>query len=72
MHLEWSTKTWKGFGKIRTRRKNRDHPDYSIVENGRNIEKFSGDQKRLAVIQTTEKKKKKKKRQQTLMWKSRN
>ena len=31
------------------RRTNRDHPNYSIVEIGQNIEKSLGDLKRLAV-----------------------
>ena len=44
--------TIKGTGGLGSRRTSGDHPNYSIVENGQNTEKSSGDLRRLAVTQT--------------------
>ena len=38
--------------RVGNRRKNGNHPNYSIVEIGKNTEKSAGDQRRLAVTQT--------------------
>ena len=40
----------KKAGRVGNRRKNRDHPNYSVVEVGQNTEKSPGDLKRLTVI----------------------
>ena len=39
-------------GSVGNRRKNRDHPNYSIVEIGQNTEKSPGNLRRLTVTQT--------------------
>ena len=39
----------RGFGSWRS---SGDHPNYGIIENGKNIEKSSGDLRRLAVTQS--------------------
>ena len=39
-------------GRLGSRRTSGDHPNYSVVENGQNTEKCSGDLRRLAVTQT--------------------
>ena len=36
--------------RIENQKKNRDHPDYSIVEDGQNTEKSPGDPRRIAAI----------------------
>ena len=45
-------KLGKGTGRIRNQKKNRDHPDISIVEIVQNIPYGPGDQRRLAVTET--------------------
>ena len=42
----------KGTGKLGTKKASGDHPDYSILKSGQNIEKKPGDMGRLAVSQT--------------------
>ena len=42
----------KGTGGLESWRTSRDHPNDSIIENGQNTEKSSGDLRRLAVTQT--------------------
>ena len=41
-----------GTGGLENKRTGRDHPNYSIVEIGQNIEKSPGDLRTLAVTQT--------------------
>ena len=52
-------------GRLGSWRTSRDHPNYSIIENGHNTEKSHGDLRRLAVTQTLVKD-----HQLTLMWKT--
>ena len=52
-------------GGLGSRRTSGDHPNYSIIENGQNIEKSPGDLRRLAVTQTPVKN-----HRLTLMWKT--
>ena len=52
MCLERSQKAWKGVGRILNQRSNRDHPNYSIVENGQNTEKNPRNLRRLAGTMT--------------------
>ena len=42
----------KGLVRIGNRKTNRDHPNYSNVENGENTEKSAADIRRLTVTQT--------------------
>ena len=56
----------KGIGRRRNQKKNREHPDYSIVEIGQDIEKSPGDLRTFAVTQTPMKD-----HQLTMMWKTR-
>ena len=50
----WNSSRWLGkeTGRIENQRKNRDHPNYSIVGIGQNTEKSPGDLRKVAVIQT--------------------
>ena len=50
VQLPWTGIRTGGFGNNRT---SEDHPNNSIVENGQNTKKSSGDLKGLAVTQTT-------------------
>ena len=52
-------------GGLGNKRTNGDHPNYSIVEIGRNTEKSRGDLRRLAVIQIPVRN-----HQETLVWKT--
>ena len=49
---------------MENRKRNRDRPDYSIIENGQNTEKSHGDLSRLAITQAP-----RKDYQLMLMWK---
>ena len=42
----------KATGRLGNKRTSRDHPDYSIIKIDQNIEKSSGDLRKLAVSQT--------------------
>ena len=42
----------KGTGRLGNKRTSRDHPNYSIIENGQNTEKSPGNLRRLVVTQT--------------------
>ena len=42
----------KGTGGLGSWRTSGDHPNYNIIENGKNTERISGDLRRLAVTQT--------------------
>ena len=43
----------KGVGRVGNWRTNQDHPNYILVEIGKNIQKNPGDVRRLAVTQTS-------------------
>ena len=47
-----SQRLGKENGRVKSRRMNRDHPGFSIVEIGQNTEQSPGDLKKLAVTQT--------------------
>ena len=56
-HCNWCTwngpqRLGKGAGRVGNWRTNRDHPNYSTFDNGRNTEKSPGDLRGLAVHQT--------------------
>ena len=64
-------RTWNGLQSLEKRigaigKKNRDHSDFRIVENGQNIQKIPEDWRKLAATQTTVKA-----HQIKLMWKTR-